>query len=149
MSPDVYKVNNSLPRGSISELGDLKIVDDNRFFRWLKVEPDLVEGDTLICPEGLRGIRETIATTTTMYVCINAADPFYFNREGMMPSIKLVMINVGVMFVTVNHRLNFFYFASPRSDIHKRFQADYRYENFNSIKEAMDAYNVYEIVEEL
>lgn len=144
--PNVFSVNKSFSRENISKLGNLRVLGTLRYL--LDVT---VDGNTILC-KGLVGVRETIATTSSILVNIHET-PLCNNREGMMTEIKLITCRLGVMFVVVNHRLDFFYFAADsyltKDTPYVKFKDDLKYENFKSIKDAMEVYSAYELVREL
>lgn len=146
MNPNVFSVNKSFSRENISKLGALRVVDTLRHIRDVTVD-----GNIIMC-EGLAGLRETIATTSTTSVSIHET-PSIINREERLLEIKLITCRLGVMFVVVNHRLDFFYFAVDQSltkdTPHSKFKDELKHENFKSIKDAIEAYSVYELVEDL
>lgn len=144
--PNVFSVNKSLSRGDIDKLGTLRVLGNT--MRYL---PDVtVDGNTILC-QGLVGVRETTATTSGKISILGT--PSSIKREGMTTEIKLITCRLGVMFVVVNHCLDFFYFAADsyltKDAPYFKFKDDLKYENFKSIKDAMEAYSVYELVEEI
>lgn len=142
MSPDVFAINKSFPRVDIHILGQLRILGHQRFIRDVRIE-----GNVLVCPQELRGFRETVAATSNFSISIRI--PLIPSSQVKPPELKLMSCKVGVMFVVVNHSLDFFYFADVHTFVPSLFRDGHKYENFKSIEDAMDAYNVYEIMEEL